>query len=108
MANRQARGKEYQGTGGPMDKLAQRGGQNDYDVPGGSRGNPQIGNTDLPKEGILQEGIEASKHNVGKNPPGPGGQKYPGSDYYTPDPDKIAAQNEVPPESVVEAAAERR
>lgn len=105
----QATGKEYEGVGGPEDKLAQRGGRNDYDVEGSGR-NEQIGNTELPRKGILQEGQDASLHNVGRRPPGPGGNPYPGSDYYVPEdvPDSIAAQGDIAPESVTEAADERK
>lgn len=94
--------------GGPEDKLAQRGGANDYDVEG--QGYPeQIGNTDLPRKGKLEEGMDASRHNVGKNPPGPGGEKYAGADYYTPEPrENRAAQNEVPPPSATETSWEAR
>lgn len=106
-SGRQATGKEYEGVGGPEDKLARRGGRNDYDVEGESYPE-QLGNTDLPRKGVLQEGQDAAAHNVGKNPPGPGGEKYRGSDYYTPEtvPDSIATQNEVPPDSVIQSAAE--
>lgn len=58
---------------------------------------------------MLGEGMDASRHNVGKNPPGVGGEKYAGADYYTPEPrENQAAQNEVPPPSAIETAEGRK
>ncbi|KAL0061308.1 hypothetical protein AAF712_011886 [Marasmius tenuissimus] len=58
--------------------------------------------------GIAAEGIEASIHNVGRNPPGPGGSQYKGADYYRPEvvPDSIAAEGNIPPSSITQASCE--
>lgn len=57
---------------------------------------------------ISTQGADAAVHNVGHNPPGPGGEKYRGSEYYVPEsvPDSISAEGNIAPESVVQASAE--
>lgn len=57
---------------------------------------------------VLVEGEMASKINVGANPPGVGGAKFKGADYYTPEsvPDSISAEGYVAPESVTQASRE--
>ncbi|KAH0489883.1 hypothetical protein TgHK011_001375 [Trichoderma gracile] len=105
---RQARGHLYEGQGGPEDKIAQsyaqQPGQNDRDVVNARMSETQGLNSD----DILTQGQAASRANVGKNPPGPGGSQYKGSDYYTPEsvPDSISAEGWVAPESVTEASRE--
>ncbi|KAF3356159.1 hypothetical protein VdG1_06487 [Verticillium dahliae VDG1] len=56
----------------------------------------------------LLQGEDASITNVGRNPPGPGGSKFKGEDYYKPEsvPGSIAAEGNVPPASVTEASRE--
>lgn len=58
--------------------------------------------------GIINEGQAAVQSNVGRNPPGPGGSRFKGEDYYNPEsvPDSISAEGQVPPESVVSASKE--
>lgn len=58
--------------------------------------------------GTLEQGVEASKANVGRNPPGVGGAKYRGDDYYRPEsvPDSVAAEGYIPPESVTQSSRE--
>lgn len=57
---------------------------------------------------ITTQGEAAAVNNVGYKPPGPGGQKYPGDQYYNPEsvPDSISAEGNVAPESVVQASGE--
>ena len=57
---------------------------------------------------VLEQGSSASRANVGRNPPGPGGSKFRGDEYYRPEdvPYSVAAEGYVPPESVVEPARE--
>lgn len=57
---------------------------------------------------IATAGQEASRANVGRNPPGPGGSQYKGQDYYTPEDvqDSISAEGWVAPGSVTEASRE--
>jgi hypothetical protein len=104
--NRQATGNLYEGKGGPDDKLAesyrQQGGQNDNDVV-----NARVPDTGSASD-IATQGKIASKANVGSNPPGPGGSKFKGSEYYTPEsvPDSISAEGWIAPESVTEASRE--
>ncbi|KAL6862227.1 hypothetical protein J3F83DRAFT_745455 [Trichoderma novae-zelandiae] len=105
---RQATGNLYEGQGGPEDKIAesyrQQPGQNDRDVVGARVPETQGASSD----DILSQGQAASRANVGKNPPGPGGSQYKGSDYYTPEsvPDSISAQGWIAPESVTQASRE--
>lgn len=73
MKTSQPRAHDYEGSGGPEDKV-ERDGRNDFDVEGGA--NDQIGNTDRARSGVLQEGEDAVLSNVGRHPPGPGGNKY--------------------------------
>ena len=56
---------------------------------------------------IATRGQDASTANVGKNPPGPGGAKYK-NDEYVPEsvPDRLSAQGNIAPDSVVEASRE--
>ncbi|KAJ8083435.1 hypothetical protein PM082_009309 [Marasmius tenuissimus] len=58
--------------------------------------------------GIAAEGNEASIHNVGRNPPGPGGSQYKGADYCRSEvvPDSIAAEGNIPPSSITQASRE--
>ncbi|KAL7813576.1 hypothetical protein V8C44DRAFT_49542 [Trichoderma aethiopicum] len=106
---RQARGHLYEGQGGPEDKIAQsyaqQPGRNDPDVAGHPV--PEIAPGRFGGD-ILGEGQAASAANVGKNPPGPGGSQFKGSDYYTPEsvPDSIAAEGRIAPESVTQASRE--
>ncbi|EOO01597.1 hypothetical protein UCRPA7_2890 [Phaeoacremonium minimum UCRPA7] len=109
---RQTKGSAFEGTGGPEDKLAERqrdfGGYDDNDaLPRGVLGR---GGVEAGRESgdILEQGSSASRANVGRNPPGPGGSKFKGSEYYQPEdvPDSIAAEGYVPPESVVEPSRE--
>ncbi|UNI16015.1 hypothetical protein JDV02_002493 [Purpureocillium takamizusanense] len=106
---RQTRGEHFEGAGGPLDKIAQsyerQPMQNDnYVVPARV---PQVSGTGGVDD-IATRGAQASRANVGSNPPGPGGQKYTGADYYTPEsvPDSISAEGWVAPESVTEASKE--
>lgn len=92
-----------------MDKVAQsyerQPGQNDNDVVPARV--PEVFGTGSIDD-IATRGAQASRTNVGSNPPGPGGQKYKGADYYTPEsvPDSISAEGWVAPESVTEASKE--
>ncbi|KAK1574526.1 uncharacterized protein LY79DRAFT_672874 [Colletotrichum navitas] len=60
------------------------------------------------KKDVLLHGEAAVRNNVGTNPPGVGGNKFPGSDYYIPEdvPDSISAEGNVPPKSVTKSSAE--
>nr|WNZ75410.1 hypothetical protein [Trichoderma harzianum] len=104
---RQATGNQYEGQGGPDDKISesyrQQGGQNDADVVGADT-ERNFGNSG----DIAAQGQAASRANVGRNPPGVGGSKYKGSDYYTPEsvPDSISAEGWIAPESVTQASRE--
>jgi hypothetical protein len=107
--NRQATGNLYEGKGGPDDKIAesyrQQGGQNDNDVVNARV--PETGGLGSAND-IATQGKIASKANVGSNPQGPGGSKFKGSEYYTPEsvPDSISAEGWIAPESVTEASRE--
>ncbi|KAL6922229.1 hypothetical protein ACHAPO_002987 [Fusarium lateritium] len=103
---RQARGEQYEGEGGPMDKLAkandERGGYNDNDVASaGFKQTSGLGAAD----DIADKGQDAMRTNVGRNPPGPGGSQFKGADY-TEDsvPDPKSAQGYVAPDSAIETA----
>jgi hypothetical protein len=106
---RQTRGEHFEGIGGPQDKLRQaydeRGGYNDNDVVPA-----RVPQTEGPGSvnDMATQGKVAAEANVGKNPPGPGGSKYRGSDYYQPEnvPDSISAEGWIAPESVIEASRE--
>ncbi|KAL7908303.1 hypothetical protein GGI35DRAFT_481005 [Trichoderma velutinum] len=107
---KQARGHLYEGKGGPEDKVAEsyrrQPGQNDPDVEDVEVDETERG---LSHSGdIADQGKAASRANVGRNPPGVGGSKYKGSDYYTPEsvPDSISAEGWIAPESVIEASRE--
>lgn len=52
------------------------------------------------------QGLQASRQNVGSNPPGPGGSEFKGEDYYQPEsvPGSIAAEGFEAPESVTQAS----
>ncbi|KAH6866196.1 hypothetical protein B0T10DRAFT_468080 [Thelonectria olida] len=105
----QARGGQYEGEGGPGDKISQsyqeQGGQNDNDVEGA-----RISATEGLGSGrnIMREGQEATRANVGANPPGPGGSTFKGDDYYVPKgvPDITSAEGLIPPESVTQSSRE--
>ncbi|KAM5360645.1 hypothetical protein ACJZ2D_013605 [Fusarium nematophilum] len=103
---RQTRGEHYEDQGGPIDKLNQeQGGRNDGDVVGGRV--PQ--SSGLGSAGdIASQGQEAVRANVGRNPPGPGGSKFKGEDYYQPEsvPDSISAEGWIAPDSVTQASRE--
>ncbi|KAF6836391.1 hypothetical protein CPLU01_03675 [Colletotrichum plurivorum] len=60
------------------------------------------------KDDVLLQGEGAVRNNVGTKPPGVGGGKFKGADYYTPEsvPDSISAEGNVAPESVTQASAE--
>ncbi|KAK2016649.1 hypothetical protein LZ32DRAFT_65399 [Colletotrichum eremochloae] len=66
-----------------------------------------LGNLDQKKDVLLQ-GEGAVRNNVGTDPPGVGGNKFSGSDYYVPEdvPDSISAEGNIPPESVTKASGE--
>lgn len=106
-SNRQATGNQYEGQGGPRDKISesyrQQGGQNDADVVGAEM-ERSVGDSG----DIAAQGQAASRANVGRNPPGVGGSKYKGSDYYTPEsvPDSISAEGWIAPDSVTQASRE--
>lgn len=57
---------------------------------------------------IATRGQDASEANVGRNPPGPGGQKWKGENYYEPEsvPGSISAEGNEAPASVIEASRE--
>ncbi|KAH7306025.1 hypothetical protein B0I35DRAFT_111446 [Stachybotrys elegans] len=106
---RQTRGQDFEGEGGPEDKIRkareEAGGYDDDDVV------PAHVDKPAPAEAsrdIAEAGLRASKDNVGSKPPGPGGSKYKGEDYYTPEsvPDSISAEGWVAPESVTQASRE--
>ncbi|PHH91781.1 hypothetical protein CDD83_10349 [Cordyceps sp. RAO-2017] len=106
---RQTRGEHFQGKGGPLDKLAEarreRGGHNDNDVvPARVPPVEGLGGVD----DIATRGKEASRVNVGRAPPGPGGSAHRGDKYYAPEsvPDSIAAEGWLPPQSVTAASGE--
>ncbi|KAL1862966.1 hypothetical protein VTK73DRAFT_6577 [Phialemonium thermophilum] len=106
---RQTRGRHFEGPGGPEDKIAQRqqnyGGYNDRDV---EPGNVEFEGQGPRRDDPLSQGAEAARANVGSNPPGPGGSKFRGADYYTPEdvPDSVAAEGYIPPESVTQSSRE--
>ncbi|KAK2061951.1 hypothetical protein LY76DRAFT_336592 [Colletotrichum caudatum] len=60
------------------------------------------------KKDVLLQGEAAVRNNVGTNPPGIGGEKFAGSDYYYPEdvPDSISAEGNIPPQSVTKSSAE--
>lgn len=100
---RQATGQQYEGRGGPLDDFEQTG-RNDNDVVGARPDNQGLGGSG----DILQEGMAATRTNVGRNPPGPGGSAYKGENYFTPEsvPDSISAEGWIAPESVTESSRE--
>ncbi|KAJ4327162.1 hypothetical protein N0V84_002424 [Fusarium piperis] len=106
---RQARGEQYGGEGGPVDKPnkshQQQIGQNDNDIVGGRV--PQTSGLGSAKD-IASQGREATRANVGRNPLGPGGSQFKGSDYYQPEgvPDSISAEGWVAPDSVTQESKE--
>lgn len=59
---------------------------------------------------IATRGQDASEANVGKNPSGPGGQKFKGENYSPPEsvPGSISAEGYEAPASVVEASREAK
>ncbi|KAH7120341.1 hypothetical protein B0J13DRAFT_649102 [Dactylonectria estremocensis] len=106
---RQTRGEHFEGEGGPRDKASQsyqeQGGQNDQDVV-----NARVAQNDGLESGrnIATEGQQASRVNVGRNPPGHGGSEFKGENYYTPEsvPDSTSAQGWIAPGSVTQASRE--
>jgi len=107
----QTRGEHFEGSGGPEDDIAaaqrDRGGDDDRNVlPEGIIGQ----NARQPRQGkdLLKQGIDASRNNVGREPPGPGGSQFKGEDYYRPEdvPDSIAAEGYLPPDSVTQSSRE--
>lgn len=111
--HRQTRGAQFEGTGGPEHKLAREqqdaGGENDNDVitrKALSRADIVGAGKERKGNDILDQGASAARNNVGSNPPGPGGEKFRGADYYTPNPDIMSAEGNVPPESVTQASKE--
>jgi len=110
---RHTRGSQFEGVGGPEDKLAQaqdeRGGYNDSDVPPRSTiGRSETETKEHRGQDALAQGLDAKEANVGRNPPGVGGGSFKGEDYYTPEdvPDSIATEGNVPPDSVIQASKE--
>lgn len=109
---RQARGEHYDhkiGSGGPQDKIRAEFNKN----PGQDEGDVVPANIDPmgrqgEKNDALLQGQDASVSNVGRNPPGPGGNAFKGENYYTPEsvPDSISAEGYVAPESVTQASRE--
>jgi hypothetical protein len=102
---RQARGEQYEGEGGPLDKLEkandERGGFNDNDVVNaGFKPSSGLGTADE----LAEKGQEAMRSNVGRNPPGPGGSHWKGSHNDDSVPDADSAQGYVAPDSAVETA----
>ncbi|PSR78450.1 hypothetical protein BD289DRAFT_376679 [Coniella lustricola] len=107
---RQTRGEHFEGKGGPESKFEQTG-DNDNDViTRKALGKSDIVGAGKERKGndILDQGASAAVHNVGSNPPGPGGSKFKGEDYYRPEsvPDSISAEGYVAPESVTQASKE--
>ncbi|KAL0569222.1 hypothetical protein V5O48_012748 [Marasmius crinis-equi] len=106
----QTRDSHFEGAGGPVDEIretyADQPGRNDNDVV--PAGVPHGNHSGL--GGIAAEGKEASIHNVGTDPPGPGGSQFPGDKYYRPEdvPDSISAEGHVAPESVTQRVGRRR
>ncbi|KAM0820646.1 putative SMP domain-containing protein [Seiridium cardinale] len=111
LGSRQTRGEHFEGEGGPEHKLAQQqrdfGGEDTYDPSG--RRQPQgsdsyeTGNRDAMSEGkeyvqsnLQSEGIPREKN------------KFPGSDYYTPEsvPGSISSAGYEAPGSVTQASRE--
>ncbi|KAK6068517.1 hypothetical protein SCUP515_09515 [Seiridium cupressi] len=109
--NKQTRGEHFEGEGGPEHKLAQQqrdfGGEDTYDSSG--RRQPQgsdsyeTGNRDAMSEGkeyvqsnLQSEGIPREKN------------KFPGSEYYTPEsvPGSISSAGYEAPRSVTQASRE--
>lgn len=109
IAIRQSRGEQFEGNGGPMEKLSdanrRQPGANDNDVVPGRV--PQVSGLGGASD-IATQGKQASRNNVGDNPSGPGGSVYRGADYFTPEsvPDSISAEGWVAPASVTEASKE--
>lgn len=85
--------------------MRDEGGYNDNDVVGSRI--PQSENLGKPGN-IASEGLNASRHNVGRNPPGPGGSKFKGEDYYNPESveGSISAEGYEAPASVTQASKE--
>jgi hypothetical protein len=107
--NRQARGNLYEGRGGPDDKFAEsyreHSGQNDADLVD-ARVSDTGGLGSM--NDIVSQGQAASRANVGRKPPEPGGSQFKGSEYYVPEsvPDSISAEGWIAPESVTQASRE--
>jgi hypothetical protein len=104
--NRQTRGSHFEGSdqGPGADILQQRrdaGGENDADLATdeGPGNNAQEG-------GRLGEGADATRSNVGRNPPGAGGSNFKGEDYAATEdvPGSVADQGLEPPASVIETS----
>ncbi|RSM02871.1 hypothetical protein CEP52_007692 [Fusarium oligoseptatum] len=77
--------------------------KNDNDVVGNHM--PQTSGS---ARDIESQGQEATRANVGRNPPGPGGSQFKGEDYYQPEsvPDSISAEGWVAPDTVTQASKE--
>lgn len=99
---RQTRGSHFEGTGDP--ELGSRNtGRNDSDVAKDSSID-SAGDLGRQKRDILDQGIQASQSNVGNSPPGVGGGKYKGEQYFVPEgvPDSTASQGNIPPSSIID------
>ena len=104
-------GQQYEGFGGPMDKInrsyERQPGQDDNDVvPANVSMTSGLGSAD----DIASRGQEAQRANVGKNPPGPGGDKYPEAthDSSVKVNDPMSAEGYIAPESAVEMSEEAK
>ncbi|KAF3769576.1 hypothetical protein M406DRAFT_335433 [Cryphonectria parasitica EP155] len=107
---RQTRGTHFEGTGGPESKFEETG-ENDNDVvTSKALGRSDVVGAGKERKGndILDRGVSATTNNVGSNPPGPGGSKFKGEDYYRPEsvPDSVSAEGYLAPESVTQASKE--
>ncbi|OAA59067.1 hypothetical protein SPI_06269 [Niveomyces insectorum RCEF 264] len=112
---RQTRGTHFEGTAGPHEKMDEfyrdHGGYNENDVSddpteSGLRGNS--GSSSSNTKDIAAQGRDASFANAGRKPPGPGGSKFKGEDYYVPEsvPDSTSAEGWIPPASVTQTSRE--
>jgi len=100
-------GSQFEGAGGPERKAQlnerDRGGDNDNDVISKSvldtedTGRRMGGYTET-----YDQGADATRSNVGRNPPGPGGSEFRGADWERPEgvPDTGADQGNIPGENI--------
>ena len=104
---RYTRGSQFEGAGGPERKAEldqrDRGGDNDNDVISKSvLDTEQTGRRMGGYTEAYDQGADATRSNVGRNPPGVGGSEHPGSKYEDPESvsDMKAEQGNIPGENI--------